>query len=413
MSKINVLVVASDNVGGVGFYRSSQPHKKLEELFPEEFHVEYNMKPDWNNLEYFKQFNIIHVHKGVFDNDESFVRALQSFKGMNITTVMDIDDHWKLDFRHPQNLIQKQLKLDEKVKRNFGLFDYITTTTKIFANEIKPFNKNVVVFPNAIDPDDERFKVVKNPSKKLRVGLIMGSTHEHDLMIMGGFVNKLPKDVLDKVEFVLCGYDLRGVMRMIDNTTGQIKTRPIEPKESVWYRYEKMITDNYKIVSPQYKAFLESFIVDADYPNHEEEGYHRCWTKDMDHYYQHYANVDVLLAPLEISEFNKVKSQLKVIEAAFSHTAIIASEFGPYTLDLKNIFVKGGGIDETGNAILIDEKKNHKDWVKAIEKLVKNPELVTLLQNNLYNSIKDEYTLIKVTTDRANWYKEINKKKDN
>ena len=32
MSKINVLVVASDNVGGVGFYRSSQPHKKLEEL---------------------------------------------------------------------------------------------------------------------------------------------------------------------------------------------------------------------------------------------------------------------------------------------------------------------------------------------------------------------------------------------
>ena len=61
-------------------------------------------------------------------------------------------------------------------------------------------------------------------------------------------------------------------------------------------------------------------------------------------------------------------------------------------------------------AILIDEKKNHKDWVKAIEKLVKNPELVTLLQNNLYNSIKDEYNLSKVTTDRANWYKEINKK---
>ena len=159
MSKINILVVASDNIGGVGFYRSNQPHKKLEELFPEDFHVEYNMHPDWNNLDYFKQFNIIHVHKGIFENDESFVRALKYFKEVGITTVMDIDDHWKLDFRHPQNLIQKQLKLDEKVKRNFGLFDYITTTTKIFANEIKPFNKNVFVFPNAIDPDDERFKI--------------------------------------------------------------------------------------------------------------------------------------------------------------------------------------------------------------------------------------------------------------
>ena len=46
MSKINILVVASDNIGGVGFFRSSQPHKKLEELFPEEFSVDYNLHPN-------------------------------------------------------------------------------------------------------------------------------------------------------------------------------------------------------------------------------------------------------------------------------------------------------------------------------------------------------------------------------
>ena len=406
MNKINILVVASDNVGGVGFYRSSQPHKKLEEMFPEEFHVEYNMNPNWSDLEYFKRFNIIHIHKGLFEHDDQFLRAMTFFKANEIVTVMDIDDHWKLDYRHPQNLMQKKEKNDEKIKRNLGLFDYVTTTTKFFANEIKPFNKNVVIFPNAIDPEDDRFKVVKNPSKKIRFGLVMGSTHEHDLMITDGFVNKLPKEILDKIEIVLCGYDLRGVMRMI-NSDGTITTRPIDPKESVWYRYEKMITDNYNIVSPQYKEFLERFLVDVDYPNHEQEGYHRCWTKDMDHYYQHYANVDVLLAPLEITEFNKVKSQLKVIEAAFSHTAIIASDFAPYTIDLKNIFQKGGEIDRTGNAVLIDERRNHKDWAKAIEKLVKNPELITLLQDNLYNSIKDKYCLSKVVTDRANWYKEI------
>lgn len=411
MSKINILVVASDNQGGVGFFRSSQPHEKLEKMFPEEFHVEYNMHPDWSNFDYFRNFNIIHIHKGVFDRDEEFLRAMAFFKANDIVTVMDIDDHWKLDFRHPQNLIQKRYGISDRVTRNLKLFDYVTTTTKIFANEIKPFNKNVVVFPNAIDPDDDRFKITKTPAEKLRIGLIMGSTHEHDLMIMDGFINKLPKEIRDKIEIVLCGFDLRGTIKIINQETGEVTTRDIQPRESVWYRYEKMVTDNYKIISPFYRQFLESFVKDAEYPDHEKEGYRRCWTKDMNHYYQHYANVDVLLAPLEITEFNKVKSQLKVIEAAFSHTAIIASDFGPYTLDLKNIFVKGGGIDETGNAILIDEKKNHKDWVKAIEKLVKKPELVTLLQDNLYNSIKDEYNLSKVTTDRANWYKEINKKK--
>ena len=46
--------------------------------------------------------------------------------------------------------------------------------------------------------------------------------------------------------------------------------------------------------------------------------------------YSHYNEIDVLLAPIEKNDFNYVKSPLKVAECAFSHTAIIASDYGPY-----------------------------------------------------------------------------------
>ena len=48
----------------------------------------------------------------------------------------------------------------------------------------------------------------------------------------------LSKDVLDKVQFVLCGYDLRGSVTEI-SANGETKTRALRPEESVWFEYEK------------------------------------------------------------------------------------------------------------------------------------------------------------------------------
>lgn len=406
MSKLNVLVVPSDNIGGVGFYRSTQPHIQLEKQFPDDFAITIDMEPDWKDLESFKKYNIIHIHKGLFQEFGAFRAALQFFKENNIVTIMDIDDSWTLSPHHPQYASHKIYKIDDMIKENLRLFDYVTTTTPIFANEIKKFNQNVCVLPNSIDPDDPRFAVNKKPSDKLRVGLVMGSSHEYDVMLLNDICNGLPQDVLDKIQFVLCGFDLRGSMKEINPQTKEVRERPIEPKETVWYRYEKMLTNNYKTVSPQYKQFLELFLINVPYPNVEKEAYKRCWTKDMNHYYEHFSEIDVLLAPIEPIFFNKVKSQLKVIECAFSHTAIVASDFGPYTIDLKNAIQKGGGIDPEGNAILIDENRNHKDWKKAIIRLVKSPELVKQLQDNLAKDVCDEYNLVNVTKKRAQFYKD-------
>jgi glycosyltransferase involved in cell wall biosynthesis len=280
----------------------------------------------------------------------------------------------------------------------------VTTTTSVFGDEISKLNKNVFVLPNAIDPTESQFIPKPEPSNRVRIGWLGGSSHLKDLEILNGLVNRLRTDgLLDKVQFVLCGFDLRGSHTEIDPVTKEQKTRPITPKESVWYLYEKIFTDNYNSISPEYKDFLLKF-EQKDYPNVANEPYRRVWTKHISSYASNYNLFDISLAPLEENIFNKVKSQLKVIEAGFHKKAIIAQNFGPYKIDLKNAIQFGGGFDETANGILIDSSKNHKDWYTAVKKLINNPEMVKTLQENLHETVKNAYSLDKVTEDRRNLY---------
>lgn len=225
-----------------------------------------------------------------------------------------------------------------------------------------------------------------------------------DLEILKGVVNKLGTEgLLNKVQFVLCGFDLRGTHTEIDKNTGQQRTRAITPMESVWYQYERIFTNDYKSISPEYRDFLMKF-TQEEYPNIANEPYRRVWTKHISTYATNYNLFDISLAPLEENIFNKVKSQLKVIEAGFHKKAIIAQNFGPYQIDLKDSVKFGGGFDLTGNSILVDSSKNHKDWHGAIKKLINNPDVVKTLQENLHETVKDTYSINKVTEKRRELY---------
>lgn len=407
--KINVLVVPSDTFG-VGHYRSVSPHVYLDKLYGNEFIIEIKYNPNWADLSYFDKYDIIHIHKGLYRDMNMFWAFLDYCKSRKITTVMDIDDNWDVGPQHPLYLTNKSMNVPEKLIENLKRFDYITTTTPIFADKIRCYNKNVLVFPNAVDPDDEQYKPLKNPSKRIRFGFVMGSSHEKDMEQFKGVVNSLPQDIKDRIQIVLCGYDLRGTVNMIGpdgKITGQ---RPIKPTESVWYSYEKTCTDNYRVCSPEYKDFLEKFLKGVQWPNVENEVYRREWTKDVNEFAKHYRNLDVLMAPLECNPFNEVKSELKFIEAGFTNTAVICSNFGPYTIGSRPFFKKGGEIDMEGNCVLIDPDKKHKAWRQAIIKLTNNPEYIGILAKNMRETVKDKYNIANVTEKRAEWYRSILKK---
>lgn len=405
--KYNVLVVPSDKFG-CGLHRSLNPHIQLDKLYGDKFNVEINYSPNWADLASFNKYDIIHIHKGLYNDMETFWKFLDYCKEHKITTIMDIDDNWDVGPQHPLYLTNKSMKVPEKMIENIKRFDYVTTTTEIFANKIRKYNKNVFVYPNAIDPEEEQYLPIKNESKRIRIGFVMGSAHEKDMEQLKGFSNMLGgMGILDKIQIVLCGYDLRGTVNIVNQQGVMVGQRPIKPTESVWYSYEKTCTDDYKICSPAYKDFLHKFLKGVQWPLVENEPYRREWTKDVDNYATHYRNVDILLAPLDPNPFNEVKSELKFIEAGFTHTAIIATNFGPYTIGSKNMFEKGGIINDEGNCVLIEPSKRPKDWVKVIKKLIDNPELITKLQDNLYNSVKDKYDIRNVTKTRAEWYHSI------
>lgn len=179
--------------------------------------------------------------------------------------------------------------------------------------------------------------------------------------------------------------------------------------ESVWYRYEKILTSNFKYMSNNYRQYLHMFNSSFDYPNVENEYYRRCWTKPVNQYATHYNNIDVLLAPLKECDFNKYKSQLKVIESGFFKKPIIAQDFGPYTIDIKSYYGKNGVINKDGNGLLVQSDKNHKQWFEYIKKIVNNPEIINEMGENLYNTVNPTYSSEEVAKKRYDFYCEITK----
>ena len=397
--KIKMLVIPSDRTG-VGKFRSVDPHVYIGEHYSDEFDVDvvYNM-PNGNLEEFLKQYDLIHIHKQLDKN----CQIIDLIKFLGIPVIIDIDDHFKLGNDHPMSITAKKDKWHEPIINHLKRADYVTTTTPIFADVIKPYNKNVMVFPNAINPEEKQYAVPKTQGDgRLRVGIICGSSHLKDLQLLDGIAKQINKD---KVQFVLCGFDTRGT-RTIYKEDGQVETRPIRPEESVWCDYEKIFTDNYKLVSEDHKKFLLEYNAYVDDP-FLNEPYRRMWTRDINQYATHYANVDVLIAPLKENEFNKVKSELKEIECGFTHTAFIAQNFGAYTLNLIPMIEKGGKVNENGTALLVDTSKNHKQWAKYINKLADDREMLKKLQDNLYNYVKDKYSLDTICKQRVEFYKKI------
>ena len=401
MPKINVLVLPSDT-SGVGRYRSVDPHIKLQNLYPEDFHVDIDYQPRLNDINYWKKYQIVHFHRS-FGQIEQCPQLIKSLQSLGIIIIGDIDDYWLPTKEHPIHQLIVENKMHLRIVDVLKVCDYVTTTTEIFANEIRKFNKNVIVLPNAIDPTEPQFTQPTLPSDKVRVGWLGGSSHLHDLKLLDGMVNKL-KPIQDKLQYYVCGFDIRGSVTEINKDTGERTQRPIKPEETVWVKYEEIFTDNYKIITPEYKIFLDKF-VEEDYPAIQNENYVRVWTRPVESYARNYSNFDISLAPIKNHIFNRMKSQLKVIEAGFYKKALIASNVGPYTIDLKHAMKNGEFTD--GNALLVDEVKNHSDWAKNIKKLVDNPNMITDLGERLYETVSQKYDLNIVTKTRASFYKSL------
>lgn len=401
--KLKVLVITPDKTG-VGYYRSLQPHLYMARNYSDVVDIDIvgQLPHDVPLDEFFLRYDVVNFHKSL-DPSGNLVRLLHYLERV---TVMDIDDYWNLGQFHPMAYSSRIGKWKEGIIDHITNSDYVTTTTDIFAKEIMRHNKNVYVFPNAIDPEEKQFIPNSKENGKVRFGIICGSTHKADIDLMKGVMSQLSQEVRDKIQIYLCGFDTNGILHRYDGN-GNVTEVKIKPEDSVWCEYEKVLTDNYKLVSPGYKEYLmkyENIPTDGVF---DGEFYQRRWTKPVSEYATHYNDIDVLLVPLKDCDFNKMKSQLKVVEAGFMGKGIIAQNFGPYTIDLESIIDKSGDLNPNGNALLVDVGKDHKMWAKHITRIVKEPDLLVMMKDNLHKTVKDKYSLSAVCEKRMELYKKI------
>jgi glycosyltransferase involved in cell wall biosynthesis len=395
MSKINILVINTDT-HGVGYYRLLNPHIYMNDS---DISVTIRQLADGSlNLgdeNFISKFQIIYFNKNLaFPNKETSSKFNNIIQKYNIKIVYDIDDYWMIDKSHINYNQWKKNETDKIITNIIKSVDYVTTTTPLFRDKIMEINKNVVVFENALNPNEYQWDYKnKIESDKIRFLWGGGISHLPDLNLLKKSFTLFDDDFLSKTQLYLCGFDLR-----IRTPDGRVMKGSHIGNQ--WVKFEEIFTNKWKWVkNNNYKKYLleyndENYGVIDEFRN---EFYQRRWTKPILTYGTMYQEADVTIAPLkDTMMFNYYKSQLKVIESGVYKSPIIASDFGPYKLDIEN------GKD----GFLVDNGKPN-EWYEKMKWFTENPTAIKEMGESLYEKVTSRYTIDIVNKKRIEFYKSI------
>jgi len=273
-----------------------------------------------------------------YDIDWNKTKELLGFQ-----VVMDIDDYWKLPVNHIN--YSNYLDMGARIEKNLSQADLVTVTNQNLLEKVKEFNDNVVVIPNALPYGLNQFTDTRFKSDKVRIFWCGSVSHESDIKILREPLKRLTGNI----QMVMGGYN------------------DCDPyTKSIWDRMISMFVGKH----PYIKLHSAS-------P-----------TQYMDMY--NYA--DIVLIPLEDSDWHGCKSNLKILEAAAKRLPVICSNVAPYNLD-------------TDAPVLW--VNNQKDWFKYINLLINNPNLRENLGNQLYAWASKKYNFTEINEQRFNAYKSI------
>jgi glycosyltransferase involved in cell wall biosynthesis len=394
---IRVLVLTTDT-DGIGYYRNFMPHLTINDP---DFEIDIRMLQDGTlNLldqNFISKYNIIFYNKAIpFAKPEFFKIFYDLTKKYNIKIVYDIDDYWILSPTHSNYDMWKKSKADEAIVKAIKDADHVTTTTSLFAHRISEENPNVSVLENGVNLEEQQWTYDRKPSDKIRFLWGGGISHLIDLRLLKTSFEIFDKDFLKKSQIFMCGYDLR-----VRTPKGMIQKS--DPKTNTWSAFENIFSNNWRYVtSNEHRAYLKSYD-DTGYGIKEEfidEFYQRRWTRPILNYGHMYNEADVCLAPLKNNNmFNFYKSNLKVIEAGAHHCPILASNYGPYTVDDIE-----GIEDGKRKGFLIDENKP-KMWYEKMKFYADNPDEMREHGENLYEYVKEKLCIKVIGEKRKQLYK--------
>jgi hypothetical protein len=260
---------------------------------------------------------------------------IEQKKAAGVKTVVDMDDYWEVPPSNYYHDFWYKYRVNEAYMAHLRVADLVICTNFQLRDKILPYNKNVVVIPNAMPFGAEGYNADKwTPSDKTRFLWAGGISHLPDIQLLANQFDRIKNDgfIKDNAEFILAGYT---------------PAKPWDQMKSIFNR-----TGN-------------------------------SWclpSRSVDDYLTFFDDADVVLVPLVKNGFNAHKSVLKILEAATRKLPCIVSKVEPYYPELKDV-----------PGIMWVEKGS--DWLTYIRYCIKNPSFVRESGAALAEKITEMYDL--------------------
>ena len=268
--------------------------------------------------------------------------------------ILDMDDYWHLGTGHSFYKHYLDTKMPAVIAEHIRLADAIITTTTYLRDELLKLNSNVTICENVPHLLYEQYKPNPTQSDRVRFGYFGAAQHTEDVALLELPLSRLCDD-----------HTLEG--RYMLYLAGWNDNNPI------YQQYEQVFSNRGK-----------------------NNNYGRIKAADIYSYVGGYNFVDVALAPLRDNKFNRLKSELKVTEAAWMNKAIIAS----------NVCMYADCIQDGWDGVLVDEKQPKK-WYKAMKAMINEPAMVREMADRLTAKMQARFDIDNITRRRFNLYKNV------
>jgi glycosyltransferase involved in cell wall biosynthesis len=323
---------------GSALYRLELPHAHLDAAYKG---LTFYSAPDPFRIsdESFEQMDIVLVSRMWGETPEQIKWLRDKCTQFNVTLILDLDDYWVLESGHPMYSLYREKNISNIIRDHIRVVDHVICTNAYLKEKVSILNPNVSVIPNCTFSGYEQYKSKPEPSEFVRFGWFGGAQHFEDIILMESGMGILADD-----------RSLNGLYRLY---LGGWNENPM------YEAYERVFTSNGK-----------------------QENYGRIEAADIYSYVGGYNFVDVCLAPLRDTTFNRCKSELKLVEAGTMGKAIIASDVYPYNTI----------IDHGYNGFLVREARS-KDWHKYMKTLIHEKDLRLTLADNLKETIEIEFNI--------------------
>lgn len=261
-----------------------------------------------------------------------------------VTVLAEVDD--VIGFIGPSNPhIHKFRALYQWSAEHCSIADGIITSTEALKKDMTKLNENIYVAPNCIAPQRWTPKLQKNKTQKFRIGYVGAGAHDEDLIIA-----------------------YKGLKPLLDANTGLSWTIRYGGYRPQWLKHHPRI--DFKSVS---------------------------W--NLSEYPQRLADLklDLAVAPLRDTYFNRCKSNLKWIEWSSLGIPLVASDVEPYS-------------NTKGSIHLVSN--DPKEWTDYIGVLIKEKKLLNNSDVILLNECFTNYNINTETKNLIEWIKKLRKSKN-